>query len=554
MKNIDTVSFLAQDQRVRRFFLPRRIVLTRGIAENTDSLLRAKDLQIGLNEPDMAVLSTRGAEKSGILLDFGLEFSGGIRMLTGFIDGQNPATVRIVLGESVSEALSSIGEKGATNDHSTRDMTVTLPFLSDMDFGQSGLRFAYIELLSPDTVLRIKSVLGLFIYNEYEYAGSFECSDTLLNNIFDTSAYTCHLNMQSMLWDGVKRDRLVWIGDMHPEMMTIRSVFGQQRIIEESLRFAMSQAALPGWMNAMPSYSLWWIIILRDWYIHNGDKTFLLENKDYVMGLLRQIAGYINDDGTDTLGNYFLDWPTNETPNARLGVRGLMGLAMSAGSELSALYGDTQLAELCSRKAKAIAASGDSVSASKAAVSFQAMAGIVDGKTAAEVIASGGAKGMSTFMSLYILKTASSELEMKEVLDILRTYYGGMLSVGATTFWEDFNIDWLENACPLDRVPEEGESDIHGDNGAFCYVGLRHSLCHGWSSGPVTFLLEDVLGIKITSAGCSKITIKPNLGDLEWAKGTYPTPFGILTVSCTRGAEGVKVEYNAPAGVEVIVG
>ena len=35
---------------------------------------------------------------------------------------------------------------------------------------------------------------------------------------------------------------------------------------------------------------------------------------------------------------------------------------------------------------------------------------------------------------------------------------------------------------------------MHGDNGAHCYSGFRHSLCHGWSAGPVPFLAEAVLG------------------------------------------------------------
>jgi alpha-L-rhamnosidase len=39
-------------------------------------------------------------------------------------------------------------------------------------------------------------------------------------------ADTVHLCMQDYLWDGIKRDRLVWIGDMHPEVSTINAVFG----------------------------------------------------------------------------------------------------------------------------------------------------------------------------------------------------------------------------------------------------------------------------------------------------------------------------------------
>ena len=94
---------------------------------------------------------------------------------------------------------------------------------------------------------------------------------------------------------------------------------------------------------------------------------------------------------------------------------------------------------------------------------------------------------------------------------------------------------------------------IHGDNGAFCYKGFRHSLCHGWSSAPTAFLAEEVLGIHILEAGCRKLLIKPNLGNLSWAKGDYPTPFGVVSVSCKKNVDGsIKTEWTAPKGIEII--
>ncbi|NLK39548.1 MAG: hypothetical protein GX303_04780 [Clostridiales bacterium] len=60
---------------------------------------------------------------------------------------------------------------------------------------------------------------------------SFECSDGCLNDIYNTAAYTCHLNMQTMLWDGIKRDRLVWVGDTHPEILAIRILFGNNELV-----------------------------------------------------------------------------------------------------------------------------------------------------------------------------------------------------------------------------------------------------------------------------------------------------------------------------------
>jgi hypothetical protein len=188
----------------------------------------------------------------------------------------------------------------------------------------------------------------------------------------------------------------------------------------------------------------------------------------------------------------------------------------------------------------------------KQTLAVTALAQCCDEKIAAEKILNGGASGFSTFMSYYLLKVASKK-DMIATLEALEEYYGAMLKLGATSFWEDFNIEWAKNASPIYELPEDNQSDVHGDNGAYCYVGFRHSLCHGWSSAPTAFLAEEVLGIHILSAGCSKVEIKPNLGNLEWAKGEYPTPKGIISVSCVREPDGsLKTEWTAPDEIEII--
>ena len=126
--------------------------------------------------------------------------------------------------------------------------------------------------------------------------------------------------------------------------------------------------------------------------------------------------------------------------------------------------------------------------------------------------------------------------------------------MGATTFWEDFNLEWMQNAGRIDELLPEGKKDIHGDYGAYCYQNFRHSLCHGCSSCPVPFLTRHVLGIQIADVGCRKLSIAPNLGNLDRAQGTFPTPYGIVRVSHTRKEDGsVQTEYTAPEGVEIIL-
>lgn len=551
-----------QDTRKREIVFPVKIIKVFGKVQNEEALLKEKTLQITTNEPDCAILANEGEEKAGILLDFGKELHGSVRLLgftkediptdTKFVYDTYPV-VRVSCGESVGEALSPLYYKGSTNDHAVRDMTISIPPYSDMTLCETGFRFVYIELQSEKIRMRLHSVAAVSIYRDIPYLGSFRSNDTLLNQIYDVSAYTCHLSMQQYVWDGIKRDRLVWIGDMYPEMLTIQTVFGRQPVFEESLRFAMDTTPLPNWMNGMTAYSLWWIMLVQDWYYYTGDAAFLSEYSDYAEKLLQQICSYIDEDGTDRLPAYFLDWPCHELPQEKSGMRALLILALRKGAELAHACGKEETACMCEKKMKAVLSTKEQSYGAKQVAAMLSLAGWQDKQFAADEILRQGAKGWSTFMSYFLLKAAAA-CDMTTTLHTLREYYGGMLTMGATTFWEDFNVDWMRGAAPIDCLPEEGKSDIHGDNGAFCYKGYRHSLCHGWSSGPTAFLAEEVLGIQIAEIGCKKVTISPNLGDLEWAEGTYPLPQGILSVSHHKNADGtVTTEYSAPEGVEVVV-
>lgn len=52
--------------------------------------------------------------------------------------------------------------------------------------------------------------------------------------------------------------------------------------------------------------------------------------------------------------------------------------------------------------------------------------------------------------------------------------------------------------------------------------------------------------------GCKKIKISPDLGNLTWAKGTYPTPYGVVSVSHKKNSDGtITTEYTAPDKVIV---
>ena len=541
------------DERVRETLFPTRIVKLFGKVTNAEALLKEKPLQVNLNEPDCTVLeNTEDGESAGVLLDFGREINGAARIITVSSYSNKPALTHITYGESAAEALSEIGYKNATNDHSVRDTDIFLPTFSDMTFNETGFRFLFIRLKGKDAKLSLKAVTAVSVYRDIPSLGSFCCDNETLNKIYDTAAYTCKLCLQNYIWDGIKRDRLVWVGDMHPEMLTVRTVFGNIPLMAQTLDFIRNATPLPGWMNNMPTYSMWWMIIVRDWYFYTGDNVFLENNREYIISLSKQICSVVSDDGSDSIGFYFLDWPTRDTEDGKYGSRALLVLALNAAAELSRYCNATNTADLCDKKAEILKNCEWSSCGAKQTVAMIALAGCCDEIKAAEEILEGSATGFSTFMSYYLLK-AASKADITKTLSALEEYYGAMLKLGATTFWEDFNIEWAKDASPIDEIPEDGKGDVHGDNGAFCYKGFRHSLCHGWSSAPTAFLAEEVLGIHIISAGCKKVEIKPNLGNLNWAKGTYPTPYGIISVECKRLENGeIHTKWTAPEEIEVI--
>jgi len=541
----------------RTYLSPVRIVWQEGNLQHANGLMLPGNGQADLSNKNMCILKPAGNVKPAILLDFGRELHGGLQIVTGMWGGNKPIKLRVRFGESVSEAMSSIEpEKNATNDHAIRDMIVEVPWLGKLEVGNTGFRFVRIDVLEDVPEVMLKEVRAIFNYRDLPYLGSFNSSDTLLNKIWLTGAYTVHLNMQDFLWDGIKRDRLVWVGDMHPETSTISALFGYNEVVPRSLDLVRDITPLSEWMNGISTYSMWWIIIHRDWYTHNGNLPYLREQKAYLLPLLRRISQMIDENNSEKLdGTRFLDWPSSENPKGvHAGLQAMMIMSLQAGAELCKILQEPGTAQECEAAVARLKKHVPDHNNSKQAAALMALSGLAPAKEMDDqVINVGGAKEFSTFYGYYMLQAKAKAGNYEGALDAIRTYWGGMLSVGATTFWEDFNLDWLNNASRIDELVKPGQKDIHGDYGAYCYKGFRHSLCHGWASGPTPWLTEHILGIQVKAPGCKVIKITPHLGDLAFAEGTFPTPYGILKVKHTKGKDGkIKSEINAPKGVTIL--
>jgi hypothetical protein len=110
----------------------------------------------------------------------------------------------------------------------------------------------------------------------------------------------------------------------------------------------------------------------------------------------------------------------------------------------------------------------------------------------------------------------------------------------------------MAGSTHLDEMPQPGKKDIHGDFGAYCYPGFRHSFCHGWSSGPTSWLSRYVLGVQVLEPGCKVVRIEPHLGDLLWVEGTYPTPLGVISIRHEMINGKIVSKIEAPKGIKIV--
>jgi alpha-L-rhamnosidase len=560
------IAKLEADPLKRVYLTPQRIVWKSNdsLVVNSEVLLQKGDGQAFFDNRNVCRIINKGSTPSALILDFGKEIHGGIQITTS---QSNRVTrkIRVRFGESVSEACSNVigdgttgKEGGATNHHAMRDFELTLPGYGTIETGNSGFRFVRIDLLDSGVFLTVKEIRAIATFRDIPYLGSFKCNDERLNTIWQTGAYTVHLNMQDYLWDGIKRDRMVWAGDMHPEIMTINTVFGYNEVVPKSLDFVRDHTPLPKFINGISSYSMWWIIMQHDWYLFHGRLDYLKQQKNYLIPLLDLFTKYVDQQGQeklDSVGMRFLDWPSfNNKKAVHAGLQALLLMTFEKGAKLCKVLGETNKAKAYMDIAAKMRTTIPDPNDSKQAASLLSLAGLMNAEKAnSEIIAVDGPKHFSTFYGYYMLQAQAKAGDYIGALDNISKFWGGMLDLGATSFWEDFDLDEARNAAPIDNLVPEGKKDYHYSTGAFSYIGLRRSLCHGWSSGPTPWLTENVLGIKIVEPGCRKIKIEPHLGNLQWAEGTFPTPMGVVYVKHTKGKDGkITSVIKAPKGVAIV--
>jgi hypothetical protein len=516
----------------------------RGSMENLASLTGGAG-EFGLRMPAVRLTDE---EAPSVVLDFGRELTGRVELVS---DSDTPVTVTVQMGESESEAMRApyLGVNQLTiAPHSTGHGP------------KSAFRFAKIRFVDGGPDVRFKAIRVDDIYYPVKYEGSFESSDPLLNRIWEMGAYTAHLCMQDGVWDASKRDRGRWMGDTDVSGRVIEDVFGERPLMEDTLDRLIGPAPVDQHVNGIPGYSSFWFTGVADYYRHTGDKDFLEREHARMVQLLEYVDKEF--DARNIYANksnvwLYVDWSpelNGDTPETRRATTLEFVRAYREAVWMLRELGDTATAAKYEARATEIEAGAQKYLLDANSEAFgprwQTNAAAVIGGTAQpeqyeaiwknvlSQVGTGPTNSLiiSPYYNYYVIRAMAEVGHREQALKWIRQYWGGMVSEGATSFWEAYDPGWYH---------EDFHSSLQSDNRSGYFV----SLAHGWSSGPTAWMMEQVLGIQPTGAGFSTVDIRPDLVDLDWARGAEPTPHGLLKVDVKNAAKGVTIAVDVPEGV-----
>ncbi len=471
------------------------------------------------------------AIKNGILVDFGKETMGFpyFHGLTG------KGTIKVFYGESREEALDVVD--GVLTDDVEADASVSTDLLLT---DSKAFRYLYIETVGD---LTIGSVDMKYEFSPQDYKGSFKCSDTLINRIWNISAYTLQLTTREFFIDGIKRDRWVWSGDAYQSYLMNYYLFYDSKTVQRTLQLLRGKDPVTGHINTIMDYSFYWFLGLYDYYMYTGDKEFIRLMYPRMESLMQWVLARRNSRGLleGQAGDWlFIDW--TDGPMDKKGEVSFEQLLYCRSLETMALCADLMDRPADRQKYADMALNVKTIlmkefwDKGKSAFVHNKVNGVSDGTVTRytnmfaiffnyltekqkdgvkdKVILNNNIMKISTpYMRFYELEAMCTMGETNYVMQEMRNYWGGMLQEGATTFWEKYN------------PAQKGVEHLAMYNRPY-----SKSLCHAWGASPIYLLGKYYLGVKPTAAGYATFEIRPELGDLKWIEGSVPTPKGSIKV------------------------
>jgi len=492
-------------------------------------------------------------QQSGLLIDFGKETFGYIRLhgLTG--NGK----IRLYYGESPEEAMDTAYcetlDALLVEAETVTDLALNVTTVINGDYtliSSKAFRYVYMEVSSS---VNLERVSMLYEYLPEDYRGSFRCNDEELNRIWDIGAYTMHLTTREFFIDGIKRDRWVWSGDAIQSYLMNYYLFFDSESVKRTIWLLRGKDPVTSHSNTIMDYTFYWFLSIYDYYMYSGDKHFVSQIYPRMQTMMDYVLGRTNKNGMveGLTGDWvFVDWADGYLDKKGelsfeqvLFCKSLETMALCANlvEDADGVTTYTQLANDLRKKLipafwdenkqamvhnRVDGKQSDAVTrySNMFSVFFDYLDGTQKDAIKESVLLNDDILKITTpYMRFYELEALCALGEHEQVMKEMKDYWGGMLSLGATSFWEKYNPD------------ETGTEHL-----AMYGRPYGKSLCHAWGASPIYLLGKYYLGVRPVKEGYTEFAIDPVLGGLKWMEGNIPTPNAKIHVYMDKKSIRVK--------------
>ncbi len=424
-------------------------------------------------------------------------------------------------------------------------------------------RYTRMDIKTQDQPLTINDFYGIFTAYPFEENAVFKSSDPSLKDIWDVGWRTARLCAGETYFDCPYYEQLQYVGDTRIQALISLYVSGDDRLMRKAITDyddsrisdGLTQSRYPcSMMQIIPPYSLFWIAMIHDYWMHRDDPEFVKSFLYGIDGVLLWHEKQIGPDGMLAPGPAtwwnFVDWSWSWDPSKNIGGvppldnkgrSSILSLqfvyALNLAVELNEAFGKNQQArhyktladslkkatyEKCwDEKRQLLADTPDKKTFSQHANLLAVLVDLIpkkEQKDFTKKIVGDSSLTQCTFYYRYYLLRAMKKVGLGDsYLDMLKPWRN-MIQKGLTTFAEN---------------PDPTRSD-----------------CHAWSASPNYDLLATVCGIEPAEPGFRSVLIAPHLGPLAWVKGKMPHPFGDIEVKLEQVKnKKIKGQITLPQGL-----
>lgn len=419
-------------------------------------------------------------------------------------------------------------------------------------------RFLQLDIQTADQPLTLNDLSAHTTGYPFTQQASFRSNDSSLRQIWDIGWRTALSCAGETYYDCPYYEQLQYEGDTRIQSLISLYVAGDDRLMRKAiLDFhrsripeGLTQGRYPSnRLQVIPPFSLFWISMLHDFWMHRSDDAFLKPMLPAVSQIIDWYQQHI-DIAKDMLGPMewwnFVDWdntfrsgtPDGATDGNSSVISLQLAYTLRQAEQLFRHYGSITDAERCkSLSARLIAGTQKhcyntarkvmantplqktySQHVSIMAVLTDAIP-LADRKAVMQNILTDTSLSQATFYYRFYLTRALRHVGMADLYYSQLTPWRGMIDNGLTTFAEN---------------PDPTRSD-----------------CHAWSASPNYDFLATLCGITPAAPGFRRVTIEPALGELTEVEGSMPHPLGKIRVHLIRkGKDGLQGEVSLPVGLQ----